>query len=53
VHEVFQRVHEALEGTLTSTTIADVAASAGGPPYPAVVRRRRVAEHAARISQST
>jgi Rrf2 family protein len=58
VHEVFQRIHEALDGTLSSTTIAEVAASAGGPPYPARVRRQRVAAHdaqvaAARVSQST
>jgi Rrf2 family protein len=48
VHEVFQRVHEALEGTLSTTTIAEVAATAGGPPYPARVRRQRVAASAAR-----
>ena len=48
VHEVFQRVHEALEGTLSTTTIAMVAATAGGPPYPARVRRQRVAAHALR-----
>lgn len=48
VHEVFQRVHEVLDGTLGSTSIADVAASAGGPPYPSRVRRQRVAAaHAA------
>jgi Rrf2 family protein len=47
VHEVFQRVHEALDGTLGRTTIAEVAASAGGPPYPSRVRKQRVAAHAA------
>ena len=47
VHEVFQRVHEALNESLTTTTLAEVAASAGGPPFPASVRRRHVAEHAA------
>jgi Rrf2 family protein len=50
VHEVFQRVHEALDASLTSTTLADVVASAGGPPYPAQVRRRHVAEHAAMLA---
>lgn len=52
VHEVFQRVHEALDTTLGSTTIAEVAASAGGPPYPARVRKLRVAQHAARAALS-
>jgi Rrf2 family cysteine metabolism transcriptional repressor len=47
VHEVFQRVHEALDGTLGRTTIADVAAGAGGPPYPTRVRKQRIAAHAA------
>ena len=47
VHEVFQRVHEALSESLTTTTLAEVAATAGGPPFPASVRRRHVAEHAA------
>lgn len=46
VHEVFQRVHEALSDTLTGTTLADVAASAGGPPFPAPVRRRNAAQAA-------
>ena len=40
VHEVFQRVYESVSGTLTDTNLADVAATAGGPPYPAAVRRR-------------
>ena len=47
VHEVFQRVFESLSGTLGGTTLAEVAASAGGPPYPPAVRKRRVAQHAA------
>ena len=45
VHEVFQRVHESLEGTLSATSLADVLATAGGPPYPMAVRRRRAAAH--------
>jgi Rrf2 family protein len=45
VHEVFQRVHESLAGSLSSTTLAEVATSAGGPPYPVEVRRRRLARH--------
>lgn len=47
VHEVFVRVHESLEATLSATSLADVVASAGGPPYPIAVRRRRAAQHAA------
>lgn len=47
VHEVFQRVHQALNDSLTTTTLAEVAATAGGPPFPASVRRRHVAAHAA------
>ena len=47
VHEVFQRVYEALDASMTATTIADVAATAGGPPFPPRVRRRHAAEHAA------
>jgi DNA-binding IscR family transcriptional regulator len=41
VHEVFQRVYESLSVSLGSTSLADVAATAGGPPYPQAVRRRR------------
>jgi DNA-binding IscR family transcriptional regulator len=48
VHDLFQRVHESLDLALGSTTLAEVAASAGGPPYPPAVRKRRIAEHAAR-----
>jgi Rrf2 family protein len=44
VHEVFQRVYESLHGVLGSTTLAEVAATAGGPPYPPAVRRRRTAQ---------
>jgi Rrf2 family protein len=47
VHEVFQRVYESLNGALGGTTLAEVAATAGGPPYPPAVRRKRVAEAAA------
>jgi Rrf2 family protein len=47
VHEVFQRVHESLNASLGATTLADVVATAGGPPYPAEVRRRRLAAHSA------
>jgi Rrf2 family cysteine metabolism transcriptional repressor len=46
VHEIFQRVYESLSASLGATTLADVAATAGGPPYPAAVRRRRQAAHA-------
>jgi Rrf2 family transcriptional regulator, cysteine metabolism repressor len=52
VHEVFQRVYESLSLSLGATSLADVAATAGGPPYPPSVRRRRVAEHAAQQSQA-
>jgi Rrf2 family protein len=48
VHDVFQRVHETLESAFSATNLAEVALSAGGPPYPMAVRRKRVAEHAAR-----
>ena len=47
VHDVFQRVHESLEGVLSATNLAEVASAAGGPPYPMAVRRKRVAQHAA------
>ncbi len=43
VHEVFERLHASLSDTLTATTLAQVAATAGGPPYPLSVRRRRAA----------
>jgi Rrf2 family transcriptional regulator, cysteine metabolism repressor len=51
VHEVFQRVYESLSLSLGATSLADVAATAGGPPYPIHVRRRRIAEHAAMTQQ--
>lgn len=51
VHEVFQRVYESLAGTLTATNLAEVASTAGGPPYPPHVRRRRSTAIAARPSQ--
>ena len=47
VHEVFQRAYESLSTSLGATTLAEVAASAGGPPYPPAVRRRVLAEHLA------
>ncbi len=43
VHEVFQRVYESLSASLGSTSLAEVVATAGGPPYPTHVRRRRAA----------
>ncbi|MGH2429711.1 MAG: RrF2 family transcriptional regulator [Candidatus Limnocylindria bacterium] len=46
VHEVFQRIYESLHGTLGATTLDDVAASTGGPPYPPQVRRKRAAQAA-------
>jgi Rrf2 family protein len=51
VHEVFQRVYESLSASLGATNLAEVAATAGGPPYPPAVRRRRVAAHSARTTQ--
>jgi Rrf2 family cysteine metabolism transcriptional repressor len=53
VHEVFQRVFESLSGALGGTTLAEVAATAGGPPYPPAVRRRRVAQHAAIVAAAS
>jgi Rrf2 family transcriptional regulator, cysteine metabolism repressor len=47
VHEVFQRVYESLSDSLGGTSLADAVATAGGPPYPVAVRRRRIALHAA------
>ncbi len=40
VHEVFQRVQKSLVGTLDATTLGQVVATAGGPPYPPRVRRQ-------------
>jgi len=51
VHEVFQRVYESLSLSLGATNLAEVAATAGGPPYPPAVRRRRAAEHSALAQQ--
>ena len=53
VHEVFQRVYESLSGTLGATTLAEVVATAGGPPYPPEVRRRRAVQHSATSTQET
>lgn len=50
VHEVFQRVYESLSLSLGATSLADVVSTAGGPPYPVEVRRRRAAANAATIS---
>ena len=47
VHEVFQRVLGSLDCALGSTSLAEVAADSGGPPYPAAVRRKRAAQAAA------
>jgi len=43
VHEVFERIHDSLQGALGGTNLAQVAANGGGPPYPISVRRRRAA----------
>jgi Rrf2 family transcriptional regulator, cysteine metabolism repressor len=53
VHEVFQRVYESLSLSLGATNLADVVATAGGPPYPIQVRRRRAAQAAAYTSTDT
>jgi Rrf2 family protein len=53
VHEIFQRVYESLSDTLGATNLADVVATAGGPPYPPEVRRRRAAQHSAMTTQET
>ena len=47
VHEVFQRVYDSVAGTLLETDLADVAATAGGPPYPLSVRARMRQQQAA------
>ena len=46
VHEVFERLHDSLSGTLSATTLAQVAAGTGGPPDPPAVRRRVAAANA-------
>ncbi len=51
VHEVFQRVYESLSHSLGATNLADVVATAGGPPYPIEVRRRRAAANHSSVSQ--
>jgi Rrf2 family transcriptional regulator, cysteine metabolism repressor len=51
VHEVFQRVYESLSSSLGATNLAEVVATAGGPPYPIQVRRRRIAQHEANSTQ--
>ena len=51
VHEVFQKVYESLSATLGATNLAEVVATAGGPPYPPQVRRRRAAQHSAVTTQ--
>ena len=52
VHEVFQRVHESLSLSLGATSLADVAATAGGPPYPPQVRRRNVSQYHSLAAES-
>jgi Rrf2 family protein len=51
VHEVFQRVYESLSMSLGATSLAEVVDSAGGPPYPPAVRRRRIELHSAKPTQ--
>jgi Rrf2 family transcriptional regulator, cysteine metabolism repressor len=53
VHEVFQRVYESLSMSLGATSLADVALSAGGPPYPIQVRRRRAGLHSDERTQES
>lgn len=53
VHEVFQRVYESLSVSLGGTSLAQIAASAGGPPYPIEVRRRRHGGRAAATPSTT
>lgn len=50
VHEVFERLQNSLSGMLGATTLAEVAANTGGPPYPPAVRRRVAAAHAKNVS---
>ncbi len=52
VHEVFQRVYESLSLSLGATNLADVVATAGGPPYPIEVRRRRAAQAASNTNSN-
>ena len=53
VHEIFQRVYESLSESLGTTSLAEVAATAGGPPYPPEVRRRRASAHSITTTQGT
>ena len=53
VHEVFQRVYESLSLSLGATSLAEVVATAGGPPYPPAVRRRRIELNSAKSTQET
>ncbi|HLE88581.1 MAG TPA: Rrf2 family transcriptional regulator [Candidatus Limnocylindria bacterium] len=55
VHEIFERLYNSLSGMLGDTTLAEVAAGTGGPPYPPAVRRRVAAANAriARTSSAT
>jgi hypothetical protein len=53
VHEVFQRVYESLSLSLAATSLAEVLATGGGPPYPIEVRRRRIAANPERSTQET
>jgi len=46
-------VHDSLSGMLGATSLADVAAGTGGPPYPPAVRRRVVAAHAKSTAASS
>ena len=51
VHEIFQRVYESLTLSLGATSLAEVVATAGGPPYPPAVRRKRAAQHSTLSTQ--
>ena len=51
VHDVFQRVYESLHQSLGATNLAEMAASAGGPPYPLQVRRRRASGSSSTTTQ--
>ena len=53
VHEVFQRVYESLSLSLGATSLAEVVATAGGPPYPPAVRRRRIELNSAKLTQES
>ena len=52
VHEIFQRVYESLSLSLSATSLAEVVATAGGPPYPILVRRRRAGSPPSRTQES-